>query len=67
MKQDPHFAFSETPYSVGRAVASLAGDPNVAERAGKALASWDLAREYGFTDIDGRQPHYQEESPRWKR
>lgn len=59
-KKDPHFIASETPYYVGRAVAALACDPRVAEKAGKALTSWDLAREYGFTDVDGRQPHWGE-------
>lgn len=59
-RKDPHFIASETPYYVGRAVAALARDPRVAEKAGKALTSWDLAREYGFTDVDGRQPHWGE-------
>ena len=58
--KDPHFVASETPYFVGRAVAALAGDPHVAEKAGRALTSWDLAREYGFKDIDGRQQHWGE-------
>ena len=55
-----------TQYS-GRAVARLAADSRLMERKGRLLLVGDLAREYGFTDIDGRQPHYQEESPRWKR
>lgn len=59
-RQDPHFIASETPYYVARAVAALAGDPRVAERAGQTWSSWDLAREYGFTDLDGRQPHWGE-------
>ncbi len=59
-QKDPHFIASETPYFVGRAVAALACDPNVAEKAGRALTSWNLAREYGFTDVDGRQPHWGE-------
>ena len=41
---------------VGRAIACLAGDPEIMERSGEALAVGDLAREYGFTDVDGRQP-----------
>lgn len=57
-RKDPHFIASETPYFVGRAVAALAADPQVAEKSGKAFASWDLAEEYGFKDIDGRQPHW---------
>lgn len=57
-KKDPHFIASETPYYLGRAVAALAADPRAAARAGKTLASWDLALEYGITDVDGRQPHW---------
>ncbi|HEX7184808.1 MAG TPA: short-chain dehydrogenase, partial [Thermoanaerobaculia bacterium] len=34
----------------------LAADPGVSAKSGKALATWNLAREYGFTDVDGRQP-----------
>ncbi len=52
------FSESETPCFVGRAVAALAADPQVARFSGQTLASWDLAREYGFTDIDGRSPHW---------
>jgi NAD(P)-dependent dehydrogenase (short-subunit alcohol dehydrogenase family) len=57
-KKDPHFIASETPYFVGRAVAALAADPQVHAKSGKALSSWDLSVEYGFKDIDGRQPHW---------
>jgi NAD(P)-dependent dehydrogenase (short-subunit alcohol dehydrogenase family) len=56
--QDSFFAESETPLYVGRAVASLAADPNVHAKRGKAWASWTLMREYGFTDRDGRQPDW---------
>jgi NAD(P)-dependent dehydrogenase (short-subunit alcohol dehydrogenase family) len=56
--KDPNFLASETPCFVGRAVAALAADPNVASRAGRVFSSWELAREYGFTDVDGRQPHW---------
>jgi NAD(P)-dependent dehydrogenase (short-subunit alcohol dehydrogenase family) len=52
------FEASETPCFVGRAVAALAADPNVAVRAGRVYASWTLSREYGFTDIDGNAPHW---------
>ena len=52
----PHFAISETPRYVGRAVAHLAADPNVARFNGRSLSSGELAREYGFTDLDGSQP-----------
>lgn len=58
--KDPYYAESETPHYIGRAVVALASDPKVHEKAGKALATWHLAREYGFSDIDGRQPHWQE-------
>ncbi|KYF82277.1 short-chain dehydrogenase [Sorangium cellulosum] len=58
--KDPHFIASETPFYVGRAVAALAADPDVAARSGRVFSSWDLAREYGFTDVDGRQPHWGE-------
>jgi NAD(P)-dependent dehydrogenase (short-subunit alcohol dehydrogenase family) len=57
-KKDPHFIASETPYYVGRAVAALAADPDVAGKSGKVLSSWGLAREYGFVDIDGRRPDW---------
>ena len=56
-KKNPSFIESETPYLVGRAVAALAADPKVIKKSGRALSSWGLAREYGFTDVDGRQPH----------
>lgn len=56
--KDPHFAESETPLFVGRAVAALAADPNVGDRSGRVLSSWQLAREYGFTDADGRCPDW---------
>jgi NAD(P)-dependent dehydrogenase (short-subunit alcohol dehydrogenase family) len=56
--RDPHFAVSETPLYVGRAVAALASDPAVARFNGRALASWQLAHEYGFTDADGSRPDW---------
>ncbi|MFG2819808.1 SDR family oxidoreductase [Kitasatospora sp. NPDC048365] len=52
----PHFAISETPRYVGRAVAALAADPEVARYNGTSLSSGALAREYGFTDLDGSRP-----------
>jgi NAD(P)-dependent dehydrogenase (short-subunit alcohol dehydrogenase family) len=54
--REPHFAISETPAFVGRAVAALARDPDVARWNGKSLSSGQLARVYGFTDLDGSQP-----------
>lgn len=53
------FEASETPCFVGRAVAALAADPTVHTKAGGAYASWTLSDEYGFTDIDGGQPHWE--------
>jgi NAD(P)-dependent dehydrogenase (short-subunit alcohol dehydrogenase family) len=55
---DPHFIASETPFFVGRAVAALAADPDVGRKAGRVWTSWDLALEYGFTDVDGSRPHW---------
>ncbi|MET9144682.1 SDR family oxidoreductase [Streptomyces sp. NPDC004042] len=52
----PHFAISETPRYVGRAVAALAADPDTARLNGRSLSSGALAREYGFTDLDGSRP-----------
>jgi hypothetical protein len=57
-KSDPHFIASETPFFVGRAVAALAADAKVAEKAGGVYASWTLSDEYGFSDIDGSRPHW---------
>lgn len=54
--QDEHFAESETPFYVGRAVVALLGDPRIAEKSGRAFNSGALAKEYGFTDLDGSQP-----------
>ncbi|MET0958370.1 MAG: SDR family oxidoreductase [Solirubrobacterales bacterium] len=52
-----HFAaISESPRFVGRAVAALAADPDLARRNGGSFSSGGLAREYGFTDVDGSQP-----------
>jgi len=56
--KDPYFAESETPRLVGRAAAALAADPNVRRKAGLIHFASDLAREYGFTDVDGRVPDF---------
>ncbi|WP_034762678.1 SDR family NAD(P)-dependent oxidoreductase [Rossellomorea vietnamensis] len=45
---------SETPHYVGRAITALAMDSNVMEKTGRALRAGDLAKEYNFTDVDGR-------------
>ncbi len=55
-KISPHFAISESPAFVGRAVAALAQDPDLSRWNGKSLSSGQLAKIYGFTDLDGSQP-----------
>ena len=52
----PHFAISESPAFVGRAVAALAQDPRVSRWNGRSLSSGQLAKVYGFTDLDGSRP-----------
>jgi NAD(P)-dependent dehydrogenase (short-subunit alcohol dehydrogenase family) len=52
----PHFAISETPRFVGRAIAALAADPERASWNGQSLSSGQLAQVYGFTDLDGSRP-----------
>jgi NAD(P)-dependent dehydrogenase (short-subunit alcohol dehydrogenase family) len=55
-KTTPDFGITETPHYVGRAVAALAADPDVARWNGQSLSSGQLAKIYGFTDLDGSQP-----------
>ena len=57
-KKDSNFLVSESPLYVGRAVAALAADPDVLARTGKLWSSWQLARDYRFTDADGRRPDW---------
>jgi NAD(P)-dependent dehydrogenase (short-subunit alcohol dehydrogenase family) len=52
----PGFAASETPRYVGRGVAALAADPERARYNQQSVTAADLAKEYGFTDVDGTQP-----------
>ena len=52
------FLVSESPRYVGRAVVALAADPKVKKKSGRVFSSWALAREYGFTDLDGTRPHW---------
>ncbi|MFE7900285.1 SDR family oxidoreductase [Streptomyces sp. NPDC057424] len=56
LERVPHFAISETPRYVGRAVAALAADAEVARWNGQSLSSGGLAQVYGFTDLDGSRP-----------
>jgi NAD(P)-dependent dehydrogenase (short-subunit alcohol dehydrogenase family) len=56
LARQPHFAISESPRFVGRAVVALAADPDRERWAGESLSSGGLAREYGFTDVDGSAP-----------
>jgi len=58
--QDRHFALSETPLLVGRAITALAADPAVHARTGQVLTCWDLTRHYDIKDVDGAQPHWDE-------
>jgi NAD(P)-dependent dehydrogenase (short-subunit alcohol dehydrogenase family) len=54
------FLVSESPRYVGRAVVALAADPRVKKKSGRVFSSWALAREYGFTDLDGTRPDWGE-------
>jgi hypothetical protein len=56
--RDPHWSESETPLFAGRCIAALAADPQHWRANGTALASWDLAEQYGIDDVDGRRPHW---------
>ncbi|HEX3406687.1 MAG TPA: SDR family oxidoreductase [Caulobacteraceae bacterium] len=56
--KDPYFAESESPALSGRAVVALACDPDVKRKAGLIHFAADLARAYGFTDVDGRTPDF---------
>ncbi|XOQ13200.1 MAG: Short-chain alcohol dehydrogenase [Shouchella clausii] len=56
MKTDPHFAISETPRFIGRAITALAADGDRHRWNGRSLSSGELAKVYQFTDVDGSQP-----------
>jgi NAD(P)-dependent dehydrogenase (short-subunit alcohol dehydrogenase family) len=47
---------SESPQFIGRAVAALGSDPNIMQKSGQVFVAAALAQEYGFTDVDGKQP-----------
>src|ERR687892_546538 len=55
-ERTPHFCISESPRYLGRAVAALAGDPDLSRWNGQSLSSGELAQVYGFTDLDGTRP-----------
>jgi NAD(P)-dependent dehydrogenase (short-subunit alcohol dehydrogenase family) len=55
-EREPHFAISETPAFVGRAVVALAADEDRARWNGRSVSSGELAQVYGFTDLDGSRP-----------
>ena len=57
-KKDKNFLESESPLYIGRAVAALAADPKIMKRTGQLFSSWELAREYKFTDADGSRPDW---------
>lgn len=54
-RDKPELSRTESPRYLGRAIVALGSDPDVCRRSGETLRVGDLAREYGFTDIDGRQ------------
>ena len=59
MTDEELVAVTQSPALVGRAIAMLAADPDVGRLTGRTLYAGDLAREYGFTDVDGRIPRYE--------
>jgi hypothetical protein len=56
--KDKNFLESESPLFVGRAVAALAQERRLLARSGRLYSSWEVAREYRFTDADGRRPDW---------
>ncbi len=56
MSREEFFRRTQTPHYAGRAIAKLAADRNVGRKSGKTFYVGDLARDYGFTDTDGRRP-----------
>jgi NAD(P)-dependent dehydrogenase (short-subunit alcohol dehydrogenase family) len=57
-KKDSNFLQSESPFFVGRTIAALAADPKLHERTGMLFGSWELGRDYGISDYDGRRPDW---------
>ena len=58
-RKDSNFLQSESPLFVGRAIAALAADPKVQDRTGMLFGSWELGRDYGVSDYDGRRPDWE--------
>ncbi|MFD8999204.1 SDR family oxidoreductase [Streptomyces abikoensis] len=56
IRKEPHFAIAESPAFVGRALAAVASDPERARWNGRSVSSGELAKVYGFTDVDGSRP-----------
>lgn len=58
MKSAQYFDLSnsESPQFIGRAIAALATDPDIMRKSGQILIAAAVAQEYGFRDIDGKQP-----------
>jgi NAD(P)-dependent dehydrogenase (short-subunit alcohol dehydrogenase family) len=70
IKKQFRFDLSESPEYIGRAAAALAADPKVIQKTGQLLWAAELAKEYSFTDIDGRyiplfDPKAPEQPCRW--
>jgi len=65
LANEAHFDLSnsESPQYIGRAIAALARDERVMVHSGRILVAAQLGRDYGFTDIDGKQPRPVEPSP----
>ncbi len=52
---DDEKAMTESAEFPGRAVVALAADEDVLSKSGRVFTTPELAREYGFTDVDGSQ------------
>ncbi|MGA7924010.1 MAG: SDR family oxidoreductase [Thermoplasmata archaeon] len=52
------FSASETPYFLGRSIVALATDPHIGKKSGRVYGSWTIAKEYGFTDLNGTRPDW---------
>ena len=57
-EKDPDFIASESPFFVGRCIAALCSDKNLAQKNGRVFSSWNLAEEYQINDINGERPNW---------